>query len=78
MTQFSFDPNPPVQGQPLQILWAGQTPCTITIEWTPEAEPKEVFLVKGQTGAVVEVPANAGSIIVSALGDELGAIVEAP
>lgn len=75
MTQFSFDPNPPVQGKELTINWAGQTPCTINIEWTPPGEPKEVFLVKGQVGAVVTVPADAGSVIVSALGDELGEIV---
>lgn len=77
MTQFSFDPTPPVQGKELTIHWAGQTPCTINIEWTPPGEPKEVFLVKGQVGATVMVPANAETVIVSALGEELGAVVSA-
>jgi hypothetical protein len=76
-SQFSFDPNPPVQGKELTILWSGQTPCTVNIEWTPPGEPKEVSLVKGQVGAVVTVPADAETIIVSALGDELGATVSA-
>jgi hypothetical protein len=75
MSQFTFDPSPPVQGQPLTILWSGQTPCTIEIEWTPKAEPTSVFLVKGQTGAVVTVPADAITVVVTCNGDEGGDVV---
>lgn len=74
--QISFDPTPPVQGKELTISWTGPTPCTINLQWTPPGEPDCVFLVKGQTGAIVTVPATAQSIIATCLGEEEGSMIE--
>lgn len=75
MTQFEFEPSPPVQGKELIIYWSGQTPATIKFDWTPPGLPESVYLVKGQTGAVVQVPEDAESVIVTCEGDEHGEIV---
>jgi hypothetical protein len=76
MTQFEFEPSPPVQGKELIIYWSGLTPATIQIEWTPPGLPTSVYLVKGQTGAVVQVPEDARAVVVTCLGDEHGDVVD--
>lgn len=57
-----IDPDPPVQGQPLEICYNGTLPHTLEITWVPAGSPTSVTCPKPNGCATITVPSNAVSI----------------
>jgi hypothetical protein len=54
----TISPDPPTQGQSMEITYTGTPGTTLNIEWTPDAQPTSVTI--GPDGkAKITVPSNA-------------------
>lgn len=64
MPTIKVDPQNPRQGEKITITYSGKPGTTLDLDWDPPAEPREVEVGADGT-AVVVVPSNATSLIVS-------------
>ena len=60
----TISPDPPVAGRPATITYTGAVGTVLTLEWDPAATPTSAKIGRRGT-AVVDVPANATSLVIS-------------